>query len=299
VGAGNVMMDIAHWLVREIKVSEVITVVRRGPLEVKFAKEEAKIVASNFDLEKLDADLERLGPLMASLGQDPAAAREIFTAPLAKALPPVSETRLRFEFLASPKRILGEQGHVTGLEVEDTTLVPDGSEPRAKGLGTFRCLDVDTVVFCIGDTVDKNFCLPTRNNEYVKVPTPRFPVDETAYEALDPQQNQPFENIFLAGWARLASTGLVGVARHDGENGAEAVLRYLHTLPPLADVEELLREFEQEFERFNPLAIRKEHLLPLETTELAEAQRRGVEDFKFSTNEEMLAAIGLKAILEI
>jgi ferredoxin--NADP+ reductase len=299
VGAGNVMMDIAHWLVREIKVSEVITVVRRGPLEVKFAKEEAKIVASNFDLEKLDADLERLGPLMASLGQDPAAAREIFTAPLAKALPPVSETRLRFEFLASPKRILGEQGHVTGLEVEDTTLVPDGSEPRAKGLGTFRCLDVDTVVFCIGDTVDKNFCLPTRNNEYVKVPTPRFPVDETAYEALDPQQNQPFENIFLAGWARLASTGLVGVARHDGENGAEAVLRYLHTLPPLADAEELLREFEQEFERFNPLAIRKEHLLPLETTELAEAQRRGVEDFKFSTNEEMLAAIGLKAILEI
>jgi len=149
------------------------------------------------------------------------------------------------------------------------------------------------VVFCIGDTVDKNFCLPTRNNEYAKITTPRFPVDETSYEALDPEQNQPFENIFLAGWARLASTGLVGVARHDGENGAEAVLRYLHTLPPLGNAEELLGEFKQEFERFNPLAIRKEHLLSLETAELAEAQRRGVGDFKFTTNEEMFSAIGL------
>jgi len=294
VGAGNVMMDIAHWLVRQVKVREVIAVVRRGPLEVKFGKEEAKAVAANFDLAKLDADLERLGPLMASLDQDPAVAREIYTAPLAKALAPVSETRFDFEFLASPTRILGEQGHVTGLEVEDNMLTCDGSEARPRGLSTFRRLEVDTVVFCIGDTVDKNFCLPTRNNEYAKIPTPRFPVDETSYEALDPEQNRPFENIFLAGWARLASTGLVGVARHDGENGAEAVLRYLHTLPPLADAEELLREFEQEFERFNPLAIKKEHLLPLEAAELAEAQRRGVEDFKFTTNEEMFTAIGRK-----
>ena len=293
VGAGNVMMDIAHWLVRQVKVRDVIAVVRRGPLEVKFGKEEAKAVAANFDLAKLDADLERLGPLMASLDQDPAVAREIYKAPLAKALAPVSETRFGFEFLASPKRILGEQGHVTGLEVEDNMLTCDGSEARPRGLGTFRRLEVDTVVFCIGDTVDKNFCLPTRNNEYAKIPTPRFPVDETSYEALDPEQNRPFENIFLAGWARLASTGLVGVARHDGENGAEAVLRYLHTLPPLADAEKLLGEFEQEFERFNPLAIRKEHLLSLEAAELAEAQRRGLGDFKFSTNEEMFSAIGL------
>jgi ferredoxin--NADP+ reductase len=293
VGAGNVMMDIAHWLVREVKVNEVIAVVRRGPLEVKFDKEEAKVVAANFDLARLDADLARLAPLMARLDQDPGAAREIFTGPLAKALAPVSETRFRFEFLASPKRILGEQGYVTGLEVEDNTLTCEGSEARTRGLGTFRSLEVDTVVFCIGDTVDKNFCLPTRNNEYAKIQAPRFPVDETSYEALDPERNQPFERIFLVGWARQASTGLVGVARHDGENGAEAVLHYLHTLPPLADAEGPLRKVEQEFERSNPLAVRKEHLPSLEAAEQAEAQRRGVEDFKFATNEEMLAAIGI------
>ena len=293
VGVGNVMMDIAHWLVREVKVSEVIAVARRGPLEVKFAKEEAKTVAANFDFATLDADLARLGPLMASLGQDPAAAREIFTAPLAKALAPISETRFRFEFLASPRRILGEHGYVTGLEVEDNTLFADGSQPRARGLGTFRRLGVDTVIFCIGDTVDKNFCLPTRNNEYARFPTPRFPVDETSYEAFDAERQRPFENVFLAGWARQASTRLVGVARKDGENGAEAVLRYLYSLPLLADAAAVLSEFAQEFERFNRWAVCKQDLARLEQTELAEAQHRGVEDFKFATNEEMLAVMGL------
>src|SRR5512143_858052 len=39
IGAGNVMLDIAHWLVRQLKVDEVISVVRRGPNEVKFSKE--------------------------------------------------------------------------------------------------------------------------------------------------------------------------------------------------------------------------------------------------------------------
>jgi ferredoxin--NADP+ reductase len=295
IGVGNVMMDVAHWLIREVKVSEVIAIARRGPLEVKFGKEEAKIVAANFDLGSLEAEITHLAPLMASLGQDPAAAREIFTAPLAKALPKISDTRFRFEFLASPKRILGENGYVTGLELERNSLLPGGAEPHVKGLGTFHRLDVDAVVFCIGDTVDKNFCLPTRNNEYARVQTPRFPVDGISYEAFDPERNRPFENIFLAGWARHASTGLVGVARHDGENGAEAVLSYLRTLPPLADAEATLRAFEQEFERFNPLAICKEHLPALEATELAEAQKRGVEDFKFHTNDEMLAAMGIRA----
>jgi NADPH-dependent glutamate synthase beta subunit-like oxidoreductase len=293
IGAGNVMMDIAHWLIREIKVKEVITVVRRGPMEVRFGKEEARIVAANFDLASLDADLARLGPLMSDLDQDPAAAREIFTAPLAKALAPVSDTRFRFEFLASPKRILGEQGYVTGLEVEDNRLNCEGSQARPTGLGTFHRLEVDTVIFCIGDTVDKNFCLPTRNNEYARYSAPRFPVDGISYEAFDVDRNRLFENIFLAGWARKASTGLVGVARHDGENGAQAVLSYLGTLPPLADAEAVLRAFEQEFERFNPYAVCKEHLPRLEAAEQAEAQRLGVEDFKFATNEEMLTALDI------
>ena len=36
----------------------------------------------------------------------------------------------------------------------------------------------------------------------------------------------------MAGWARRPSTGLVGIARKDATNAAQAVLQYLQTVPP-------------------------------------------------------------------
>jgi hypothetical protein len=38
--------------------------------------------------------------------------------------------------------------------------------------------------------------------------------------------------------------------------------------------------------------VDKSHLAKLEATELAEAQKRGEEDYKFSTNEAMFTAMG-------
>ena len=42
IGAGNVMLDITHYLSREEKVDEVIAIVRRGPAEIKFEKKETE-----------------------------------------------------------------------------------------------------------------------------------------------------------------------------------------------------------------------------------------------------------------
>ena len=57
IGAGNVMLDITHFLSRELKVEEVIAVVRRGPAEVKFDKKEMEYVIANLDLAALDAEI--------------------------------------------------------------------------------------------------------------------------------------------------------------------------------------------------------------------------------------------------
>jgi ferredoxin--NADP+ reductase len=293
IGAGNVMMDIAHWLVREVKVEEVVTVVRRGPGDVKFTKDEAKNVARNFDMPALEAEFARVAPTIESVGQDLVAARDLFTSPLAKALEPVSATRFRFEFLASPKRIIGARGYTMGLEVEDNTLVSDGLQTRAKGLGRTHVLDVDTVIFCIGDMVDCDFCLPTQYNEYAKVLQPRFPVNGISFEAYDPMVKTPFDNVFLAGWARQASDGLVGVARKDGESAADSMLQFLQTLPPMPDPEADLRQFAQAFESANPQVVHKEKLPILEAAEQAEAARQGLPEFKFSSNERMLEILGL------
>ncbi|MFZ6026739.1 MAG: FAD-dependent oxidoreductase [Chloroflexota bacterium] len=293
IGAGNVMMDIARWLIRTVKVEEVVAVVRRGPADVKFTKDEARNVARNFDLEAIEREFARVAPAAAAAGQSLAAARELFTASLSKALDPVSKTRFRFEFLASPKRVAGSHGRVIGLDVEDNTLVSNGTQTLARGLGTIRRLDVETVIFCIGDTVDGDFCLPIQQYGYAKVAVPRFPVNGVSFEAYDPIHKRPYDNIFLAGWARQASDGLVGVARKDGECAAEATRQFLHTLPSMPDPEADLREFEAAFEEANPQVVRKEKLPLLEAAEQAEAQRLGVPEFKFATNEEMLKVLGL------
>ena len=50
IGAGNVMVDVARHLINVQKVDEVIAVVRRGPNEVNFTKEEMKHLISYLDL---------------------------------------------------------------------------------------------------------------------------------------------------------------------------------------------------------------------------------------------------------
>jgi ferredoxin--NADP+ reductase len=292
IGVGNVMLDIAHWLIRELKVDEAIAVARRGPAEVKFSKKEMEIVARNLDLEALDNEFERVAPVMQAVGQNVAEAKAFILSTLPKALDPVSKTRFRFDFLASPSRILGgERGVVRGLEVEDTSLIPFDGDTKAKRLGTRRIIPVDTVIFCIGDRVDENFGLPVRWNAFVKNPQPRFPINGLSYEAYDPDLNRPVDRVFVAGWSREASSGLVGVARKDGENGAQAVLQYLATQAALKDAQAILNELCQRLHQLDKKIVTKEDYWRLEAAENEQAARLELEEFKFMTNQEMLAAI--------
>jgi ferredoxin--NADP+ reductase len=293
VGAGNVMMDISHYLIRDCKVEEVIAVVRRGPAEVKFTRKEMEAVAANLDPVALDAEFTRVAPIMLAAGQNPAAARAAFTEAMPKALTPVSQTCFRFEFLATPVRVMGDwMSGVTGLKVEENTLAAVDGNVKARGSGNTHQIEGDTVIFAIGDTVDRDFCVPIYNDAYMTVKVPRFPVDNLSYEAFNPDSNQPMERVFLAGWARQASTGLVGYARRDGENAAEAVLAYLQTQPPMHDLDNVVGKFEGRLEETHQRLVDKPHLAKLEEVEQAEAQKLGLEEFKFPTNDEMFAAMG-------
>jgi len=292
IGVGNVMLDIARWLIRDMKVEQVTAVARRGPAEVKFTKKEMESVARNLDLGALDDEIERVAPRMEAVGQDPVEAKEFILSALEKAKDPVSETRFIFDFLASPSRIVGgERGEVRGLEVEDTELLPKNGDTRANRLGTKRILPVDTVIFCIGDKVDEEFGLPVRWNEFVKNPEPNYPVDGNSYEAYDPELGKAIKGVFVAGWSREASSGLVGVARKDGESGAQAVLEYLAGMPPNEQLNKDLEEFRLRLANLDKHVVTKSEWEQLEAQEEAEALKLGLDEFKFSTNEEMLAVI--------
>ena len=291
IGVGNVMIDLAHYLVSERKVDEVIAIARRGPAEVKFDKKELELVAANLDIQDLDEQIDNAAALMRSLGEDPEQARAFIHSAVEKAAPTPSRTHFMIHFLLSPTRILDDgSGAVGGLEVQVNTLVSSGDQIQAVGTGEHQVLDVDTVVFAVGDQVDDDFGLPTSGNGFCRNELPRYPIDGLSYEVYDPVNDKPLDGIFVAGWSRKSSTGLVGVARKDGVNGAKAILQHLHGryLPPDFNLEEL----KQRLEKIHPYVVGKADLKKLEAVEKEEARARGLAEFKFATNEEMLAAIG-------
>jgi ferredoxin--NADP+ reductase len=291
IGAGNVSLDIAHYLIDKRKVDEVTIVVRRGPNETKYEKKEMEAVVANLDLAAYEAEVQRVTPQMVAIGQDPQASLAFIQAALAHAEPRRSNTCLTLRFLSSPTCILGDDvGCVAGLDVEENGLEMVAGEVKARGSGNHRVLDVDTVVFAIGDRVDRKVGLPVQGYTYQMCDEPMYPIEGVSYEAYDPETGCTVQSVFLAGWSRQASTGLVGIARKDGVNGAKAVLQFLHTLQPteqdsVANLEECLEQLGQPMVTWAD--IRR-----LEEIEREEALNRGVEEYKYSSNQEMLNVMG-------
>ncbi len=295
IGAGNVMLDITHYLSSLPQVEEIVAVIRRGPNEIKFTRVELEYVVNLLDQQDLLSELARVAPIMKAINQDPQNFLTMIETARSKAEATDSHARFKLHFLSSPMRMLGgENGQVSQLEVEENTLEVDSQgEARPRSLGSSHFLDCDTVVFAIGDRVDGQFGIPVVGSGYSKNPHPKYPMDGNSYEAYDPVKDCPMEGVFVAGWSRQASTGLVGVARRDGTMGAKAVLQYLQTLTP-PDKLPLVEIARRLTRQANPVFTKTE-LAQLELVEHQQAEKLGLEEFKFSTNQEMLSALGLLA----
>ena len=286
IGAGNVMVDIARHLINVQKAEQVTAVVRRGPTEVNFTKEEMKHLISYVDMDEFEREMARVLPVQQAIGQDPLIGRHKILDALAKADPKTDNAVFKFDFLASPVGMVGENGRLTQMEVEENILTLRDGKTSAKGTGSKRMIDVDTVIFAIGDKVDEAFGLPIEWNEFVKSKEPRFPIDGLSFESTA-------EGVFVGGWSRKASDGLVGYARKDGINASKAVSEYLKTKPagnPNLDA------LASRLKSLGKPVITKDLVKKLEEVENEEAKKRGLEEFKFDTNEDMLKAMGLNVM---
>jgi ferredoxin/flavodoxin---NADP+ reductase len=287
IGAGNVMLDVAHYLASRLKVDEITAVARRGPGEAKYEKKELEAVAAYLDMPAVEAEIQRAAPAMRALGQDPQAPLAFIQSARVKAPPAEADTCFKIQFMASPARILGDaNGRVCGLDLEENELVEKDGVVKAVGTGKLRRLDVDTVIFAIGDRIDAGFGLPHSGSEFVRSPKPRFPVEDISYEVYDPQLDASLDGVFVAGWARQASTGLVGIARRDGTNGARAVMCYLESQPEVARID--LSWLKDRLQDLCKPVVDKEDLQRLSEAEQRYAQVSGLEEYKYATNEEML-----------
>ncbi|HEV8242498.1 MAG TPA: FAD-dependent oxidoreductase [Nitrospirales bacterium] len=295
IGIGDVMVDIAHWLARRRRVAEVHVIVRRGPAERKYNPKEIRAVCALIDQNSLDKEIARIGARMEAVGQTPEKVLSEMRSEFTKCEPPESQTRMYFHFLSSPKRIRTDaQNRVTGLELEDTKLEAKGADTAAVGLKTYYSLPCDSVVFAVGDRVDEEVGLPYKNGVFVTNPhrTSNDP-DDSLFQAYDEAAGVAIPRIFLCGWARKASEGLVGVAKRDGEWCSEVVTRYLvdKQPPTAAELSQKLRQMETLLKERQPDVVQADDLVVLSQMEQQEGQRRDIEEFKFPTNEEMLTAI--------
>lgn len=296
IGAGDVMVDIAHWLIRYKKVERVTAIVRRGPLERKYNPKEIRSVCANMDLDGITKEVARIKDRLAAVGQNADEVLKGLTDEFTKCEPAVSQTKMGFKFLASPKRILVDSNNrVRGLEMEDNKLEPKGTDTAAVGLKQYYEFPCDAVVFAVGDKVDETVGLPYKNGIFVTNPnkTNNDP-DDALFQAYDETTGKPVDGVFLTGWARKASEGLVGVAKRDGEWCAEVVTRYLDAKNPGQSVSAkavteklagLLKERKS----------RPVNLAGLKALDAAERAHSGSTDcigeFKYATNQEMLDLI--------
>jgi ferredoxin/flavodoxin---NADP+ reductase len=293
IGMGNVMVDIARWLMIDAPqrtAEEVVVVARRGPFEAKFDKKEFDYIEEFLDRKAFDAELRRIQPQLSSVGQDISKlAAETFPV---LATPgeehPQGKPRLRFRFLCSPQAIHGDaHGRIDRLTVTENVLSERDGNIACKATDKTADLEVDTMIFAIGDVADPAVGLPYSRDSYVINPDQNDP-KRAAYELFDPQTGKVLEGMYAVGWARKASDGLVGIARHDAEVGAVHVLKYLETAADsnfgAAQVQDFLR-------RKGLRLVGKPDLECLARAEEQEAQQRGVPWFKFAEDEAMLAAI--------
>ncbi len=294
IGAGDVMVDIAHWLIRYKKVERVTAIVRRGPAERKYNPKEIRAVCSNMDVEGIKQEVERIKDRLAAVGQKPDEILKGLLDEFTKCEPKVSDSKMGFKFLASPKRILVD-GHnrVRALEMEDNKLEPKGADTAAVGLKQYYEFPCDSVVFAVGDKVDETVGLPYKGGMYVTNPTKTGnEPDDSLFQAFDEATGKVVEGVFLAGWARKASEGLVGVAKRDGDWCAEVVTRYLSTRSSGSQAKVVLDKLHALLKERKSRPVDVRGLRVLETAEKAyKGATDCIGEFKFVSNQEMIGLI--------
>ena len=220
VGGGNVMTDIAHYLIYYCNVEEIMVIIRRGPAEVKFDQKEVLPIIAHLDMDDFETEMKRVAPAMLAIGQNPEAAEHRVTVAMEKACPVEHPGRIIFRFLHSPKEILSDKnGKVTGIKLEQNSLELNGDRTVSRGTGNCEEFAVDNVIFAIGDSVSDDLGLPMHANGsgICKSAAPQFPFEGINFEVGNPETGQSLAGVFFAGWSNI-DTPRMSVGRRSGVN---------------------------------------------------------------------------------
>ena len=239
-------------------------------------------------------EIERIAPQLAAVGQDVGKIMQKFV----KQGEPAEGRRLTFRYLCSPTKVIAnDRGRVAALEAEENEMVLQDGKTVAKGTGKKRRIEVDCVIYAIGDQVDASIGLPFSRGAFVTNPEKLAgDPNPAAYQPYDPETKKALEDIFVAGWSRNASVGLVGVAKQDAERGMKVVNEYLKSKPGLSsgEMEEKIEGLIDTLTKKNAPIVTKEDIELLESAEQEEARARKTWDFKYTSDDKMLQVIAAR-----
>jgi len=226
IGMGNVALDVARILskteaefagsdivghaleaLRESTISTVTIVGRRGPHQIMMTPKE---LGELMHLERASprVDPSDLPDVAEDAFLEPGLRKSVTHLRAFAAIPESARAdkaiEIDFDMFASPIRLLGEGGKVTGVEVERTAV----ETGRAVGTGETYVIPADLVVACIG---------------YRSSPIPGVPFDDRLGRFAN-DEGRIVPGLYAVGWARRGPTGTIGTNRPDGFGVVERIV---------------------------------------------------------------------------
>ncbi len=310
VGVGNVAIDVARILcrspeelattdiadyaldaLRKSRIKEVSLLGRRGPAQAAFTNPEIKELGELADADITarpeEVELDELSRAALERSPDRATQKKVEILREYARRPPAGRSkRLILRFLVSPVELGGnDAGEVVVMRLVRNTLHATATGAlQARPTDRFEELPVGLVFRSVG---------------YRGVPLPGVPFNESwgvilndRGRVLDPETKQPRLGEYTAGWIKRGPTGVIGTNKPDAAETVACMLEDLEQdrilQPPGSDpaaAERLVRERQ-------PRYFSYQDWLRLDALEVARGRAAGRPRVKFTSVEEMLAALG-------
>jgi ferredoxin--NADP+ reductase len=310
VGVGNVAVDVARILSSTpdelvktdiadyalealscSRVKEITLLGRRGPAQAAFTTPEIKELGELADADVVvlseEVKLDDLSRATLEHNPDQATIRKLeILQGYSKRGTTAKSRKLTIRFLVSPVELIGDEvGQVLGMRlVRNELYATEAGTLRPKHTDQFEELPVGLVFRSVG---------------YRGVPLPGVPFNDKwgvilneKGRVINPNTQQPVVGEYTAGWIKRGPTGVVGTNKPDAAETAGYMLEDLvrdsilkPKQPEVATARSLIRERQPNYFTYADW-------LRLDELEVSKGQAAGRPRIKFTSLEDMLAALG-------
>jgi ferredoxin/flavodoxin---NADP+ reductase len=310
IGVGNVAVDVARILcrtpeelektdiadyaleaLRHSRVKEVYLLGRRGPVQAAFTTPEIKELGEMADADIVvlpeEAELDELSQKALVEADERSLARKVeIIQQYSRAESKGKSRRLVLRFLVSPTELIGdEEGRVKAMRIVRNELyLTEAGSLRSRYTDHTEELPAGLVFRSIG---------------YRGVPVPGVPFHDRwgvilndEGRVLDPETQRPRTGEYTAGWIKRGPSGVIGTNKPDAVETVEHMLQDLRAGQTLQPSQAQATAVEQFIRERQPNYFSYSDWLRLDELELARGAELGRPRLKFTSVEEMLAALG-------